>query len=320
MSPRNAERLLGASGLAAMSDAAEFSADDPDDFEAEVASLQLGVVRIDSVLTTGCVARRSAERIESAPSDTLQLLITRSGEVITTQHGRTAGVVPGGLVLLRSGAEFTSAFRPGQGGEDKMSIVQTTIPMSLLISRERAVNALTSTVLPPTPLVAGTTALLSTLADCGSAVGPAAVRFAEHAIVDLTLAIIADNDSSPLAPGTIEASTRLRIREFMVRRLRDHTMTPATIAAEFGISTRYLHRLFEGQAATVAAFVKDERLALAAAQVVDIAERRTSIASIAAHSGFHSINTFGRAFKERYGISPLQMRAENAAQPRSSIS
>jgi AraC-like DNA-binding protein len=43
----------------------------------------------------------------------------------------------------------------------------------------------------------------------------------------------------------------LRIKDYIDQRLRDPKLGPAEIAAAVNISTRYLHKLFEGEHQTV---------------------------------------------------------------------
>jgi AraC-like DNA-binding protein len=138
--------------------------------------------------------------------------------------------------------------------------------------------------------------------------GSGAANFVEHAIVDLLLAVIAERTDESLPAESTEAGTRLRIRDFVLRRLPDTELGPQRIAGEFGISTRYLHRLFESEDTSVATFIRQERLKKAAGDLADPTLRHLDVKTIAARSGFAGADQFRRAFKSKYGVSPREFR------------
>jgi AraC-like DNA-binding protein len=57
-----------------------------------------------------------------------------------------------------------------------------------------------------------------------------------------------------------QAITPLRVKQYIDQRLADPALGPGEVAAAFGISTRYLHRLFEREHETVAQYIRDRRL------------------------------------------------------------
>jgi AraC-like DNA-binding protein len=146
--------------------------------------------------------------------------------------------------------------------------------------------------------------------------GSATANFVEHAIVDLILAVIAERTADSLPPESAEAGTRVRIRDFVLRRLPDTELGPRRIATEFGISTRYLHRLFESEDSSVGSFIRGERLKKAAGELIDPTLRHLDVKSIAARSGFAGPDQFSRAFKSRYGLSPRDYRRGDGASSR----
>jgi AraC-like DNA-binding protein len=138
--------------------------------------------------------------------------------------------------------------------------------------------------------------------------GSAAANFVEHAIVDLLLAVLAEQVSETLPAESTEAGTRLRIRDFVLRRLADLELGPKRIAAEFGMSTRYLHRFFESEDTSVGSFIRGERLKKAAGELANPALRHLDVRAIATRSGFAGGDQFARAFKSKYGVTPRDYR------------
>jgi AraC-like DNA-binding protein len=99
----------------------------------------------------------------------------------------------------------------------------------------------------------------------------------------------------------------LRIKNYIDQRLADSTLDPPQVAAAFGISTRYLHRLFESQHETVGQYIRDRRLELSRLRLLDPRFSHQSISSLAFDSGFGDLSGFNRAFKAKYGLSPRQL-------------
>lgn len=101
---------------------------------------------------------------------------------------------------------------------------------------------------------------------------------------------------------------RMRIGEFIRRRLGDPGLSPATIAAAHQISLRTLHRLFQQQGTTVAARIRRERLERCRADLSDPLMRSRSIHAIAADWGFTRPADFTRSFRAAYGLTPSDFR------------
>lgn len=108
--------------------------------------------------------------------------------------------------------------------------------------------------------------------------------------------------------GTRNATLARAIRIF-----EDHLETPprtSEVAAELGISTRQLERLFEVHLGTSPKRYSTE-LRLHRARNL-IVQTEQSLAEIAMASGFSSTTHFARVFRARYGLSPGAQRAQLA--------
>ena len=97
-----------------------------------------------------------------------------------------------------------------------------------------------------------------------------------------------------------------RALRFMSAHLHDPDLTPAKIAAAAGVSRATLYRLFKARGG-VAAIMQAERLSSAAAQLSKPEDRR-SVTAIAHATGFVDAAHFSRAFRQRYGLRPLDVR------------
>lgn len=96
---------------------------------------------------------------------------------------------------------------------------------------------------------------------------------------------------------------RARIRSYIEQHLTDPELTPTSIAAGCQINVRYMHRLQALENETLARYILRRRLEECARELAAL-QRRRSITEIAFLYGFKSATHFGRAFRDRYGVSP----------------
>ena len=99
-----------------------------------------------------------------------------------------------------------------------------------------------------------------------------------------------------------------RVLEYVESRLRDPDLTVAEVAARFGISKRYLHKLFEPTGQSFSRHVLERRLERVAGDLTAPELARTPIAGIAYRNGFSDLSNFNRRFKEHYGATPRDVR------------
>ncbi|WP_424631533.1 helix-turn-helix domain-containing protein [Bradyrhizobium sp. SYSU BS000235] len=124
------------------------------------------------------------------------------------------------------------------------------------------------------------------------------------AVFDLLGALLAPPDA---APSSLH-SDRLfkRICDVVKDRFAQPDFGPCEIAAEVGISLRYLQKLFTNRGCTCSGFIQSVRLDQAARSI----NRRTSMQSgqplseIAYACGYRDYNNFARAFRQRFGHAP----------------
>lgn len=88
----------------------------------------------------------------------------------------------------------------------------------------------------------------------------------------------------------------------------DEPITFETLAAQFHFSPFYFHRMFSvivGK--TIAAHIRDRRLAHAC---LKLADTNDSIIRIGLDCGYNSAQSFSRAFRDTYGLSPSDYRKQ----------
>lgn len=126
---------------------------------------------------------------------------------------------------------------------------------------------------------------------------------------DLLVALL----SEPLAEsrrlaGSLQRTLPLRIKDHIDRNLADPGLDPVQVATAFGISTRYLHKLFEPERETVAHYIRDLRLERVRLRLLDARFAGRPISALAFDAGFGDLSGFNRAFKAKYGVTPRELR------------
>jgi AraC family transcriptional regulator, positive regulator of tynA and feaB len=137
----------------------------------------------------------------------------------------------------------------------------------------------------------------------GSAVFPAD-SYMQLAIYDLLGALFAPSDPLPVS----RHAERLfaRIRDIIKDGFADPDFGPREVAAETGISLRYLQKLFTARGSTCSEFIYSLRLDHAARLLHRRASLETSqrLSEIAYACGFRDYTHFARRFRHRFGYPP----------------
>ena len=132
-----------------------------------------------------------------------------------------------------------------------------------------------------------------------------------QALAESTTTLIASClwGQQPLAEDKTSHDLLCRIKDYIEINLRDPNLDPPTLADQFGISIRYLHLLFEEEQFSVARWIMERRLDHCRRELANI-QRDDNITQIAYRWGFNDSAHFSRCFKQRYGLSPRQYRAQ----------
>ncbi|MGW2304762.1 AraC-like ligand-binding domain-containing protein [Streptomyces sp. NPDC001809] len=281
------------------------------DFRADMADLELGAVRLSAVACSPVVSRRTPTHIRRADPECLQLALVGQG-VWISQHGN-ASLVSDGFVL-------TDTSRPSEGactaGRTETLVVQ--IPRQALPLRSDRVDGLLARTLAAD---AGSGAVLAdflkSLQTRGPQCRPEELRALGSVVLDLATAFLA-RQLGDLGEAPAEAraqETLQRIHRFVESNLGDPALTPELIADRHNMSLRGLYRLFGDQPRTVAAHIRQRRLEHAHADLARAELSRQPVQTIASRWGFSSATGFSRAFREAYGITPVEHRTLSLAAP-----
>ncbi|HEX3602736.1 MAG TPA: AraC family transcriptional regulator [Steroidobacteraceae bacterium] len=128
----------------------------------------------------------------------------------------------------------------------------------------------------------------------------AAVRIA----AELVLLALGGEADAQSGLSSIRAGALARAKHIIARGLSDSDLTLVAVAAESGISLRYLHSLFRTEPWSAHQYLKLQRLARAR-QLLNLADARsTTVTDIAIACGYSNLSQFSTAFRHEFGISP----------------
>jgi len=98
------------------------------------------------------------------------------------------------------------------------------------------------------------------------------------------------------------------VKRDIAENLSDPLLSIPAVAARQGVSTRYIHMLFETDGSTFSEYVLDLRLSRARGLLGDPRVSQLPIYDIARQVGFGDLSYFNRSFRRRYGMTPSEMR------------
>ncbi|MGA6160411.1 helix-turn-helix domain-containing protein [Stenotrophomonas sp. NPDC087984] len=278
------------------------------DFRASQRLLDLGAVSVWPTTFQPVCFRRTPKLIRQSDPEGLHISLPLSGVLRAVRGEEEAVYGPGSLCVVD-----TSRPVDIHGGDDASlhTGVGLEVPKALLpLPRNQLDQAARLRLSAQDGFGSLLAQLLTQLARGTDSYQPSDGPRLGSVVVDLLSALIAhalDSDNS-LPPETRRQALVLRIRAFVQQHLHDPRLTPRAIAAAHHISISYLHRLFQNEEATVAAWIRSQRLERARRDLADPTMRATPIHAIGAYCGFPRASDFTRAFRTVYGIPPTEYR------------
>ncbi|PNG89570.1 helix-turn-helix domain-containing protein [Streptomyces malaysiensis] len=289
----------------------DMSSDHAGDFQASMHLLELGAVHVSPQTFQSMRFHRTPRLIRQSDPELFHISLVTRGSVGIVQRGQEAAYDTGDLCVLDSSWPFDCL---AVSGRRPVEAVGVAVPREMLASAGNAVNKLIG---HPISGREGFGALLAQFLT-GITTDTGAFRSADGPqlgtiVLDLLsglLAHVLEAEKLLLTPESHRRTLVLRIRSFVRSHLHDPQLTPRTIAAAHHISISYLHRLFQHEEETIAAWIRHQRLDHARRDLADPALRTTPIHAIAARWGFPRAADFTRAFRSAYGLPPKDYRHE----------
>jgi len=273
------------------------------DFKCKQIALPGGLIIYDIIIDPVIIKRHSNHIVEDSVYDYF-LSTLLEGTAHIEQAGRRYTLKQGDLALIAGGLPYTTEY------EKRSRRLIVRIPNQVF--RERLINSeqtiLTGT-LPKNGLGRIVNGLLRSVAFEAETL-PATDQYTlAQSLLELTGALTRSSlKSRDIAPEPRQSDLLNRIFAYLEAHFMDSDLNPDKIAAANGISTRYLHSLFRPSGTTVLKWVWERRLKAARSDLLDPSQTTTRISEIAYRRGFSDSAHFSRAFRNRFGITPTQLR------------
>ncbi|MFG1695888.1 helix-turn-helix domain-containing protein [Nonomuraea sp. NPDC049309] len=236
-----------------------------------------------------------------------RVVLVVSGGVRLEQDGRQARLGTGDFAIYDFGRPYELAY------DTSVKLAVFSFPRELLALPEGRVAPFTAV---PIDSRSGTGALAAPLlrrvAEDHATYRPDSAARLATVVTDLIGTAVAERaDRSDELPDDARRRALLtQVHAFIEQRLGDPELDPATIAAACHISVRRLHRLFESEGTTVAAWIRRRRLERCRADL--LAGGAEPVSAIGARWGLPDSAHFSRLFRRTYGVPPAEFRRAHA--------
>jgi AraC-like DNA-binding protein len=274
-----------------------------DAFFGEIALQTLGSLSLSVLKSCGQQATRTRAAIARAEGDWFFVLGQIGGRGTVRQDARETRLGPGGWAIVDTTRPYDLLF---DAGFEQIVVSVPRVLLPALLQRSRILTGQDlSGATPPGRGLAQQLALLHRCA--GDSDGAARAALAESTL-DLLSATINDTLRECRTGSVRQREQLARIEAFIWQRLRDGSLDVGVIAGAFGLSTRYVHRLFEADGVPVSEYIRRLRLDNCCRDLRDARLCHLGITHIAFGWGFNSASHFSTLFRHYYGVSAGEYR------------
>jgi AraC-like DNA-binding protein len=265
---------------------------------------RLGPVNVGRIQTiTPHSVHRTPHLIRSGGAELYRVVLVASGQPVLSQDGRITRLRAGSFAIYDFSRPYELAY------DSAVELAVFGFPRDLL-----ALPADTVRDLAAVPIAAdqGAAALAAPLLRRVTLdrYQPASAARLCTVMMDLVTAAVAERagQAESLPAESRERTLLLRVHAFIEQHLSQADLAPGLVAAAHHISVRYLHRLFEAQDQTVAAWIRRRRLERCRRDLADPALHAVPVSAVGARWGLPDSAQFSRMFRRAYGQPPAEYR------------
>jgi AraC-like DNA-binding protein len=276
--------------------------DDPELIHTDVVFRKLPGLGTMKGYRSPAVYRRERSQVDG---DNLFVTVALTGEFEASQLGRSASMKPGDAFVGAGAEPVIARVSPGYNS------ITVSVPLKAVSAAVPNVDALFGRRIP-----AENSALrmMTRYLDLFEEVDPEPQvqhQAVSHVydLLALTLAGVTPVSGGSSLRGARAARLR-EIKQDIEAQLGSESLSIATIAAHHRLPVRYVQRLFETEGASFTEFVLERRLQRAHRLLRDAKFTDRPIGIIAFEAGFTNQPYFNRAFRQRFGAPPSEIRAQ----------
>ena len=264
----------------------------------------VGNLQFSEVMSNPQLVERSKSQISKSTEADFLISFQIEKRGLVSQNGREALLTPGSFALYDSTQPYTLTFNE--------RFHQLIVQMPKEVLSRHLMNPEQYTAIP----ISGQSGLgavlrnfIFSLAKELRNVQQAPVELSENLVNMIAMAFSSSLMLDQIGNNSIvRDSLKRRILHYIENNLCNSGLSNQQVAEAQNISTRYLHKLFQGETETIHSLILNKRLEKSAMLLKDAAYAGHSIERVAYSVGFSSPAHFSRAFKKHFGQSPSECR------------
>jgi AraC-like DNA-binding protein len=247
---------------------------------------------------------RTESAVRASGSDFVKVCLQLCGTSYNEQRGRTAALSPGHWCVKELGKPYT-VLSPSDS-----DVLLLLLPREKVTSkRYRLEDLVARSFSGQTGVGKLAFQFIGSAFDELSSIKPEFEKDVLETIIQfIRLAMLEVTGAS--TPLSMKLVLEDRIKTYIDGHLRDPDLRVDRLAQVFGCSTRYLHKAFESRGTSIGKHILGLRLERCREELLNPAYIEKSVTDIAYSWGFTSASHFSCFFKEKYSLSPRELRAE----------
>ncbi|MFK0042198.1 helix-turn-helix domain-containing protein [Paenarthrobacter sp. NPDC090517] len=269
-------------------------------FASKVETSPLGSLNRASIVSKAQITRRGAREIAASDEAYFFVNLQMAGRCLANVGGVSSVVNPGEFMVVDTAEPYEFEFS-GDWRMLSFRVDHRDIEDYLSAYRDRL-----GVPVGPGGVGSAVTSLMRVLDSLSDELSPVSVSSMVHSFESAVVAALA------AAPGLSvdavgAAPLRAAVLDHVRRNLGDAGLSVEQVSRTFSISVRTLHGLFEGAEDSFSRTVRNLRLQRAH-DVLSDPSCTVSVTELAQFSGFYDPSAFTRAFRRRFGVSPVELR------------
>jgi AraC-like DNA-binding protein len=273
-------------------------------FRASMNSIHIGTTMLGRCDGTFTTVRRDMRQVRQTNDDRYCLARNTGARSSTLTHrGREFTLQPGSLALLKLDEPFL-----GVDGSNQKRFTNVHLPVATLQAMVPDVDMLVGCELAPGGALSLAMDYSDLLLRHSEAVDEAGMAIASHLLDLASLGLGARGDVAAASQrGGLRAVRLKAVLMILKRRFTEPDFSAQKLAAEAGLSERYVNELLYEAGAGFTARLNELRVRKAA-DLLAHSERR--ISDVAFECGFNDLSYFNRCFRRRFGLTPTAARGK----------
>lgn len=272
----------------------------------EIEAGHLGPVNVGRVQTaTPHSVHRTPGLIRRGSAEVYRVVLAMSGSPRLEQEGRAARLRPGEFAVYDFARPYELAY------DSAVELAVFGFPRDLLaLPPDSAARATAVPIAADRGMGALASPLLRRVVLDMETYRPASAARLCTVMMDLVTAAVAERagQAEAVCLESRERTLLVRVHAFIEQHLAEADLSPGLIAAAHHVSVRHLHRLFEAEDTTVAAWIRRRRLERCRRDLADPALGSLPVAAVAARWGLLDPAHFSRVFRHAFGLPPAEYR------------